>query len=44
MRWLHQRDVKGFLTFNVLVFSVYLLSAAQLLISADQAAVDAVIV
>ena len=32
MDWLHQRGVKGFLTFNVLVFSDELQSAAQLLI------------
>ena len=38
MQWLHQRDVKGFLTFNVLVFSDELEAAAQLLIAADQAA------
>lgn len=44
MQWLHQLGVKGFLTFNVLVFSYELLSAAQLLIAADQAAVIAVIV
>ena len=44
MQWLHQRDVKGFLTFNVLVFSDELEAAAQLLIAADEAAVDAVIV
>ena len=44
MQWLHQRGVKGFLTFNVLVFSDELESAARLLIAADEAAVDAVIV
>ena len=44
MQWLHQRGVKGFLTFNVLVFSDELQAAAQLLIAADQAGVDAVIV
>ena len=44
MQWLHQRGVKGFLTFNVLVFSDELELAAQLLIAADQASVDAVIV
>ena len=44
MQWLHQRDVKGFLTFNVLVFSDELEGAAQLLIAADRAGVDTVIV
>jgi putative protease len=44
MQWLHQRGVKGFLTFNVLVFSDELQAAAQLLIAADRAGVDAVIV
>ena len=44
MQWLHQRGVKGFLTFNVLVFSDELEAAAQLLIAADRAGVDAVIV
>ena len=44
MQWLHQRGVKGFLTFNVLVFSDELDAAAQLLIAADRAGVDAVIV
>ena len=44
VQWLHQRDVKGFLTFNVLVFSDELEAAAQLLIAADEAGVDAVIV
>ena len=44
MHWLHQRGVRGFLTFNVLVFSDELESAAQLLLAADQAGVDAVIV
>ena len=34
MQWLHQRGVKGFLTFNVLVFSDELEPAAQLLIAA----------
>ena len=44
MHWLHQRGVRGFLTFNVLVFTDELESAAQLLLAADQAGVDAVIV
>ena len=44
MQWLHQRGVKGFLTFNVLVFTDELKQAAQLLLAADQAGVDAVIV
>lgn len=44
MTWLHQRRVLGFLTFNVLVFSDELTRAADLLIAADRAGVDAVIV
>ena len=44
MTWLHDRGVKGFLTFNVLVFSDELQRAAELLVAADQAKVDAVIV
>ena len=44
MRWLHDRQVRGFLTFNVLVFSDELERAAELLIAAAQADVDAVIV
>ena len=44
MRWLHDRDVRGFLTFNVLVFSDELERAAELLLAADRAGVDAVIV
>ena len=44
MQWLHERDVKGFLTFNVLVFSDELDRAAQLLVAAARAGVDAVIV
>jgi putative protease len=44
MRWLHGRGVKGFLTFNVLVFPSELEQAAQLLLAAEAAAVDAVIV
>ena len=44
MQWLHQRGVRGFLTFNVLVFSDELERAADLLIAAERAGVDAVIV
>jgi len=44
MNWLHERSVKGFLTFNVLVFSDELTRAAELLLAADAAGVDAVIV
>ena len=44
MAWLHDRGVKGFLTFNVLVFSDELQHAADLLLAANQAGVDAVIV
>ena len=44
MTWLHERQVKGFLTFNVLVFSDELERAAALLIAAEGAGVDAVIV
>ena len=44
MHWLHERQVKGCLTFNVLVFSDELERAAQLLIAAAEAGVDAVIV
>ena len=44
MRWLHRREVRGFLTFNVLVFSDELERAAELLLAADRAGVDAVIV
>ena len=44
MTWLHDRGVKGFLTFNVLVFSNELHHAADLLLAADLARVDAVIV
>ena len=44
IRWLHDRDVLGFLTLNVLVFSDELDQAARLLIAAEQAGVDAVIV
>ena len=44
MNWLHARGVRGFLTFNVLVFSDELTKAAELLLAADQAHVDALIV
>ena len=44
MHWLHERDVRGFLTFNVLVFSDELDRAAELLVAADRAGMDAVIV
>ena len=44
MHWLHDRNVLGFLTFNVLVFSDELERAAKLLIAAQQSGVDAVIV
>ena len=44
MLWLHDRNVLGFLTFNVLVFSDELERAAKLLIAAQQSGVDAVIV
>ena len=44
MAWLHARGVKGFLTFNVLVFSDELSRAAELLMAADRAGVDALIV
>ena len=44
MTWLHARGVKGFLTFNVLVFSDELEAAAELLLAAARAGVDALIV
>jgi len=44
MGWLHARGVKGFLTFNVLVFSDELETAASLLLAAARAGVDALIV
>ena len=44
MRWLHARGVRGFLTFNVLVFSDELEKAATLLVAAERAGVDALIV
>ena len=44
MAWLHRRGVRGFLTVNVLVFSHELSEAAELLLEAAAAGVDAVIV
>ena len=44
MHWLHVRQVRGCLTLNVLVFTDELVRAAQLLIAAAEAGVDAVIV
>ena len=44
MAWLHTRGVKGFLTVNVLIFADELDQAAHLLLAADQAGVDALIV
>ena len=44
MTWLHERKVRGFLTFNVLVFSDELERAAALVIAAAAAGVDALIV
>ena len=44
MDWLHRRGLKGFLTFNVLVFTDELSRAAELLLAADAAGVDALIV
>ena len=44
MAWLHRRGLKGFLTFNVLVFTDELSRAAELLLAADAAGVDALIV
>ncbi|MEY4359362.1 MAG: hypothetical protein RLZZ631_848 [Cyanobacteriota bacterium] len=44
MDWLHRRGVKGFLTVNVLVFPAELEQAADLLLAAEAAGVDAVIV
>ena len=44
MTWLHERKVRGFLTFNVLVFSDELERAAALMIAAAAAGVDALIV
>ena len=43
MHWLHERQVRGCLTLNVLVFTDELERAAQLLIAAAEAGVDAVI-
>jgi putative protease len=44
MAWLHVRGVKGFLTVNVLLFGDELEQAAHLLLAADRAGVDALIV
>ena len=44
MTWLHRRGVRGFLTVNVLVFSAELEQASELLLAAEAAGVDAVIV
>ncbi|MEC8096968.1 MAG: peptidase U32 family protein, partial [Cyanobacteriota bacterium] len=44
MSWLHARDVKGFLTLNVLIFTAELQDAAELLLNAQRAGVDALIV
>ena len=44
MHWLHERQIRGCLTLNVLVFTDELKRAAQLLIAAAEAGVDAVIV
>jgi len=44
MQWLHRRGVKGFLTVNVLVFPAELEEAANLVLSAAEAGVDALIV
>jgi len=44
MQWLHRRSVKGFLTLNVLVFPDELNEAAELVLAAAAAGVDALIV
>ena len=44
MDWLHRRGVKGFLTVNVLIFPSELEQAADLLLAAQAAQVDALIV
>ena len=44
MEWLHRRGVKGFLTLNVLVFPDELGQAGELLMEAEAAGVDAVII
>ncbi|WP_232756239.1 U32 family peptidase [Vulcanococcus limneticus] len=44
MAWLHARGVKGFLTVNVLVFPGELAEAGELLLAAERAGVDALIV
>ncbi len=44
MAWLHARGVQGFLTVNVLVFPGELAEAGELLLAAQRAGVDALIV
>ena len=44
MAWLHRRGIKGYLTVNVLVFSDELQEAAELVLAAAAAGVDALIV
>ena len=44
MAYLHERNVRGYMTFNVLVFPTELAAAADLLRAAEAAGVDAVIV
>jgi len=44
MQWLHRRGVKGFLTVNVLIFPAELVEAADLVLAAAEAGVDALIV
>ncbi|WP_259722387.1 U32 family peptidase [Synechococcus sp. CS-1328] len=44
MDWLHRRGIRGFLTLNVLIFPDELEQAAALLLEAEAARVDAVIV
>ena len=44
MTWLHRRGIKGYLTVNVLVFSDELQEAAELVLAAAAAGVDALIV
>ena len=44
MQWLHRRGVKGFLTLNVLMFPAELDEAADLILAAAGAGVDALIV
>ncbi len=44
MKYLHDHNVKGFLTFNTLIFSDELAAAAEHIVAVAQAGVDAVIV